>query len=304
MFGQRGSRLRFDAGRQPERAARAGPLAVQRYIRFGLTHGRLGRLNAPATFSEKVNWRILHDRRELLRPTCDKLQTKQQALRLGISSPPTLWHGADLADLIDRTLPPRWVLKPNNGSGHVVFGAGPVTDVHRLQSTTAGWLRDTPARQGEWAYAHARPLFVVEEMLTTDGRPPTSYKFFVFDGVVRAIAVITVESASFATWRIGDHWPPPGTARRFYSPAWHPLDVRVGDLPVAAPTPPPAEIGALLDAAAAIGAPYDFMRVDLFAVAGQIYFSELTPYPSGGLARFTPRAYDRELGAHWTLPDL
>ena len=50
-----------------------------------------------------------------------------------------------------------------------------------------------------------------------------------------------------------------------------------------------------------LGAAFDFIRVDLYDVDGEVWFSELTPYPGAGLAGFDP-ALDRRLGALWQLP--
>jgi hypothetical protein len=57
----------------------------------------------------------------------------------------------------------------------------------------------------------------------------------------------------------------------------------------------------MLEVAAALGAAFDFVRVDLYDVDGEVWFSELTPYPGGGLDRFDP-ALDEWLGARWQLP--
>jgi hypothetical protein len=57
----------------------------------------------------------------------------------------------------------------------------------------------------------------------------------------------------------------------------------------------------MLDIAETLGAAFDFIRVDLYDVDGEVWFSELTPYPGAGLAGFDP-ALDRRLGALWQLP--
>jgi len=44
---------------------------------------------------------------------------------------------------------------------------------------------------------------------------------------------------------------------------------------------------------------FDFLRVDLYNVAGRIYIGELTCYPASGMARFIPRKYDFLFGQEW-----
>ena len=116
---------------------------LHRRVRYLLIHGRPLRLRRPRAFTEKVNWRCLHDRREVLVATCDKLAMKQWAAERGgpdLRIPRTLWSGTDLGELADVDLPDRWVLKPNHRSGLVLFGAGPA-DVPALRAATRGWLQ-------------------------------------------------------------------------------------------------------------------------------------------------------------------
>jgi hypothetical protein len=66
-------------------------------------------------------------------------------------------------------------------------------------------------------------------------------------------------------------------------------------------TPPPACLAEMIEVAEALGAAFDFIRVDLYDVDGEVWFGELTPYPGGGLDPFDP-ALNRLLGASWQLP--
>ena len=60
----------------------------------------------------------------------------------------------------------------------------------------------------------------------------------------------------------------------------------------------------MLAIASGLGRSFDFMRVDLYNVDGEIFFGELTPYPGSGINRFVPASFDSELGAKWELPVL
>ena len=272
-----------------------GPLVLQRHARYLVTQRTIGHFRSPKTFSEKINWRILHDRREILIKTCDKQRSKDRAEKLGIAVPKTVWFGTDLRELANVPLPERWVLKPNHGSGHVYFGHGHVADVAALQAVTRGWLRKSLAeRSGEWAYTHARPAIVLEERLGEGDEAPPDYKFFMFDGKA---AVIFVEVDRISNW-----------CRRIYTPDWEPLTARLGLAGKIRPLAPiqdkPATLPAMLAAASLLSGGLDFVRVDLYSEGNQVYFGELTPYPGGGLARFWPRDFDLQLGSHWTLPKL
>ncbi len=247
------------------------------------------RFRKPVTFNEKVNWRILNDHRQLLECSCDKLAMKEYVQAVpGLVVPRTLWVGDNVKALENAELPENWVLKPNHRTGLIYFGQGR-PDIPALLSATAGWSRSVQSEDlHEWAYSKARPILLIEELLGEPGSPPTDYKFFVFAGRIGAVQV-----------DVGRHTM---HQRRIYLPDWSPLDVSSGLHPLAPVASPPANLGEMISVAEAIGRPFDFMRVDLYSIAGGTVFGELTPYAGGGLDRFIPRSFDTELGRSWELP--
>lgn len=265
------------------------PVSVRRHVQYTKAHRRRLHLRAPKRFSEKVNWRIAHDRRPVIEWTCDKLRMKKAAEVAGLRVPRTIWSGVDVAEILDLDLPTRWVLKPNHRTGLVHLGEGPPTE-ELLEAATSGWLKETQSDlRGEWAYSQATPCLLVEEWVGPTDEVPADYKLFVFDGVPH---VIQVDTNRFS-----------GHQRRFYRPDWTPLDVK-HTFPLAPVEPAPDLLDDMLDAAAKLGAEFDFIRVDLYVTPTALYFGEVTPYPGGGLERFEPRWLDQELGEAWTLPEV
>lgn len=254
-------------------------------------HKRLPRLRNPRTFTEKVQWRILYDRRELIRLTGDKMWMKAYTTKLnihGLKIPVPIWAGTDLTDLREFELPPRWVLKPNNRSGLVHIGTG-APSVSGLTTLTADWL--TPfewEHRREWAYRDARQMFIIEPFIG-ESSVPRDLKFYVFSGDV---ALIQIDSGRFVHHE-----------RSFYSSDWTYLPISHG-YPLAPPVQAPTSLGELLRIAGEIGAEFDFVRVDLYDTPSGIHFGELTPYPAGGVKPFQPRSFDFELGQRWRLPAL
>ncbi len=273
--------------RIPDAAVLGLPLPLKRAVLFRRAHGRWP-ARPPRTFTEKVNWRVVHDRRPLIGRLGDKLAMKEYALDVlpSVNVPRVLWTGTDVTQLTGADLPERWVLKPNHGTMRVHVGTG-TPDVAHLRDVTRDWLDEPLYRsRGEWVYSQARRLLLVEEFLGADGEVPADHKLKVFGGRVRLVQV--------DTGRFGAH------RRRLYTPDWQPVDV---DEAVAAGpvTPPPASLPAMVGIAEQLGRAFDFVRVDLYDVAGEVWFGELTPYPGGGLDRFDPEL-DRVLGAAWQLP--
>lgn len=266
------------------------PLRLRRQFLFAKGHGRLPDLRSPTSFNEKIQWRILHDRRPLLTGTCDKLSMKAYAQQVAgdeLRIPRTYWHGVDLAELASLDVPGHWVLKPTHRSYAVIFGEGR-PDPAALTARTQGWLDEVNwSRLGEWAYASARREYLLEERIGHPGSVPADYKFFVFDGVPRLIQV--------DRGRFGAH------TRRFYTPHWEPLHNRSG-LPLGDAVPRPAQLERMLELAGRLGEGFDFIRIDLYAEDGEIWFGETTPYDGSGLDPLDPTDLDYRLGAWWTLP--
>jgi hypothetical protein len=267
------------------------PLYVRRQLLYRRAHGRFFRRN-PKNFTEKIQWRILNDRREIFALTGDKLSMKTyvESLAVPISIPKTLWHGTDLSTVMDVDWKTEWVLKPVTGSGFSAFGDGDLRtsgiDVEDVLSWNAEKSYDV---YGEWHYGQARPGYLIEERIPTrSGNSPDDYRFFVFNGRVEFVQVDTPRVEK--------------VRRRFYDRNWRALDVRQGSAELAKESTRPARLSSMIELAERIGHEYDFIRVDLYDADGQIWFGELTPCPTGGLAPYDPYAFDRELGEHWSLP--
>jgi hypothetical protein len=273
------------------------PSNLSRRMLFFYFHRRFPSLKNPVTFNEKVNWRILKDRREILKFTCDKLAMKdyadnaQGATDYSLRVPRTLWSGTDVSELKNAALPERWVLKPNHRSGRVFFGHGQ-PDILALKKIVKSWLRPAEGVDlHEWAYLNARPLLLAEELLGAPGSPPSDYKFWVFAGKV---AVVEVHSD-----RHNDHH------QRWYLPDWTPLEVTSVGYPISPAEPiAPVNFEKMIAIAEKLGRSFDYIRVDLYNVDGEIFFGELTPYPASGFDRFDPASFDSEIGAKWELPVL
>ncbi|MBD8507409.1 hypothetical protein HT102_13045 [Hoyosella sp. G463] len=273
----------------------AMPLALRRQVMYAVTHqGRLANLRSPELFTHKVNWRMLHDRREILKPTCDKVLMKEIVReRLGgrIGIPRILWAGSSLGQARQapaETWESPWVLKPAHRSQRIIVGTG-APDIDELMDQTRGWM-DQPnwTVLGEWAYQFATPRFIFEERLGDGTTLPPDFKFLVFHGVPRFIIVEANRQDELTV--------------NYYTPDWVRQEVPV-DTPAGPDIPRPRGLDTMLALAAEIAHGFDFLRVDLYEIDGEILFGETTPYPVGGLSKY-PEWLDRQLGSYWELPDL
>jgi hypothetical protein len=271
------------------------PVLLMRKVLYLLMIRKVGNFSQPKTFNEKVNWRIFNDRRDRIVKACDKMWMKEMARAAypgaELRIPATYWSGTDLRDAPDLTTMPPWVLKPNASSGQALFGPDPQTDLADLVERTKDWFDETPLELGEWGYSRARQQFLIEERIpTADGQAPVDYKFFVFDGRVE---LIQVNRGRFGT----------NQTATFLDADWRRLPVCWRIQPVA-DEQRPAELDKMMEIAGILGTGWDFIRVDLYAVDGEVWFGEYTPYPGSGLLRYKPMTFDREQGLHWELPTL
>ncbi len=142
----------------------------------------------------------------------------------------------------------------------------------------------------EWSYRDIVPTLLIEELLTDAGDDiPADFKFLVFDG--RAV-YLQVDFARFSDHR-----------RNFYDRDLNQLNVTYKKYPSSdRPIVFPQNIDEMFSLADRLGRGFDFLRVDLYNIAGRIVFGELTNYPAAGRGVFDPSEYDKIFGAQWRLP--
>jgi hypothetical protein len=258
------------------------------------------------SFNQKLLWKMVNDRRPLLTTFADKVAVRDYvAHAVGPEVLPQLYCVVrDPADLDRTRLPTQFVVKPNHASGliwivsedstHLESGS---STTHRdslewdlLVATCRQWLATSYADvELEWAYRNVPPRILVEELLLgPDGRVPPDYKFFVFHGRVRLVQVDT------------DRFE--GHRRNFYLPDWSVVDAQLTYPPAELERPRPDSLERMLHIAEVLGQGTDFVRVDLYDVAGRILFGELTSYPEAARQVFSPESFDDELGRYWTVP--
>ncbi|HVZ44056.1 MAG TPA: ATP-grasp fold amidoligase family protein [Ramlibacter sp.] len=273
-------------------ALACGPAILNAYFEY--EQGRpLPRAN-PRTFTEKLYCRML-DMHEQGCATytrlSDKLQVQEYvADRIGERYlTPVLWSGDDpLAVPWDR-LPRECLLKCNEGSGKGALLLGP-EDRAAAGERAAQWLAESYYwRRREYQYWPVRRRLLVEERLA-DGHPdgPIDYIFFCFDGVPR---LVQIGSRSH-------------TIHRFFTPGWEPVRLTYRERYEAPEMPRPGRLEEMLDIAARLSAPFDFVRVDLYCCTQGVRFGELTFTPCAGRLTFDPPEWDALLGDWWHYSGL
>lgn len=264
------------------------PPAFQ-WVRFLTLYGRFLPLHRPRTFTERLFHKMATDRNPLLQRTADKAEVRGYVEEvLGPGYVPRLYALLDAPGMVlQATLPSRYVAKPTHSSARVMFVEqdDPATR-HRLANAACGWFAARHSRRnGEWAYDGLRPRLLVEEWLD-DGehQVPPDWKWFCFRGHA---GVVEHDTGRYAR-----------RARNLYSPEGEPIDATLFH-PRGPVVVPPSTFPEMRRIAEALSRPFDFVRVDLYAVRDRILVGELTHYPAAGTQVFSPPEWEERLGDLW-----
>ena len=76
------------------------------------------------------------------------------------------------------------------------------------------------------------------------------------------------------------------------------LEAENGETPVERPK----ELAKMKEICTTLSKDIPFSRIDLYVINEQIYFGEITLYPSSGFGGFKPEFWNRKLGDMLTLP--
>lgn len=261
---------------------------LQRYLRV---HGKHLNMTTPHTFSEKLFCRLIslnRRRNPLLTQLSDKYTArtyvgKKVGERYLVK---LLWHGEDPRMIPFGTLPPEYVIKTNHGSGQIIVVKG-TADRTEIISRLSVWLKSNYYWScREYQYYHIKPRIMIEEYLRNqDGSGPLDYRFWCFKGVPECIQVDN---------RAHDINP-------FYDSKWNQLDLYYREGASRPAIAKPINFEQMMLIASQLSAGFDFVRVDLYNIDGNIYFGEFTLTPTAGELKLRPESWDLKLGEKWEL---
>ena len=237
---------------------------------------------------------MLHDRDPLLTLVSDKLRVRDYVAE--IVGPhylvPLLWSGDSPEHIPFGSLPPKFVIKASHGSSYNILVMDQAKlNRHKVKLTLSKWLSENYCQDyfigAEWGYKNIRPSILVESFLKEQGRAPKDYKLYCFSGRVEFMTVHFDRFENHTTKSFGRDLGP----HEFH---YH-FDQYNARFEL------PDNAAEMVEVAESLSGRFDFVRVDLYNIEGQIWFSELTPYPGGTTTRFLPLRQDYALGAIWQV---
>ena len=241
------------------------------------------------TFTEKVQYRMLYDRRPILTLFADKIKVRDYvAARVGEKYLTKIYQISSTPEEIDwQSLPPSYFAKTNHGSSMNIFvewngSEYPPNYIKNVKRILSQWLRtDYSDFCGEWCYREIPRLVYVEEDLGKENQRPIDWKFHLFDGKIYCFMVHK------------------DTRCNFYDRNLQLLPVKQLQENFSEPFVFPENMEEMFDVVERLAEGIDFVRVDLYNINGRIVFGELTNYPHAGLVPFDPPEFDKQLGDQW-----
>lgn len=266
-------------------------------ITYFIHFGKFCDLKNPRTFSEKLQWLKIHNRKSIMSLKVDKMRAKE-FVRQKIGSDiiiQNLGHWKSFDEIEFDKLPNKFVLKCNHDSGSVIICNDKENlDLDKSRRVLEKGLKRNLFYWGrEWPYKDVIPCIFAEDLLedVKDG-DLKDYKFFCFNGVVKCFKIDfdrqTNHKANYYNkdgelLDIGEKICPPDFSKELELPSC---------------------LKQMIEYAEVLSADEVFVRVDFYEVNGRIYFGELTYYPASGLSPFLDHCTDELLGSWLNLDNL
>ena len=273
---------------------------LQLLYRFKMGH-RLD-LNHPKTFTEKIQWLKLYNRRPEYTLMVDKYAVKKYVADI-IGEKyiiPTLGVWDKPEDIDWDALPNEFVLKTTHGggSGGVVICKDKKTfDRNKAILTLRDSMNSDIYRSlREWPYKDVKKRVLAEkymapkDMVNNPIYDLSDYKFFCFNGEPKYCQVIRDRHSKESI--------------DFYDMNWRHQEF-VGLNPIASnginPVPRPLLLDDMICICHKLSENMKFVRIDMYVIDNRIYFGEITFYPASGMGLFNPDKWNEELGNQISL---
>lgn len=262
--------------------------------RYKSIFGRELDLENPKTFNEKIQWRILKDKKDIYTKLADKYLVREYVKeKIGEKYLIKLLGVYKKAEDIDYDkLPDKFVLKCNHDSGSVIICKDKKTFNKKEANKKLNFFlkRNFYHMTREWHYKNIKPLIICEEFLEEKGKSVDDYKIYAFNKKNKESSFfIQIEEDRF-----GDH------RRGIYTENWELLPVK-RTLEYPKKGIKPKNLDLMLTLSKKLTEEFEFVRVDFYECNGSIYFGELTFTPAGGTGKFTPDEWDYKLGEMWEI---
>ena len=245
-------------------------------IKYRLIMHKKLNLDKPETFNEKLQWLKLYDRKPGYTTMVDKYEAKKYVSNI-IGEEyiiPTLGVWDKFEKINFNELPKQFVLKPTHTSGNVFICKNKdEIDYKKLKKTVKKWLkRNYYLIHREWPYKNVKPRIIAEEYVEDETRALNDYKVYSFNGKCDYVMVCIDREKNKTKFIYYDkNW---NIKKEFSKDG-----IKYGDTIKIAK---PKNLDKMFEFATILSKNIPFVRVDFYEANGNLYFGELTFYPSAG----------------------
>lgn len=257
-------------------------------IRYYLRTGKLLSFKNPKSFTEKLQFLKLYDRRSIYTECADKIVVKDRVISilgekfviptLKVLHSPTELTASNISNL-------SVIIKTNHDSGGTkVLKDSTSKDFIALQSHFKRKLKNNFYYSNlEWEYKNIEPKILIEPLISdnTGNALLNDYKIHCFHGEPHFIQMINDRAEGVKeTWYDTD-W---NYINMWYFSSKHKLLQR------------PSTLSQMLLIAKELSKPFPYVRIDLYDTPDGILFGEYTFRPWGGYMRWNDDNWDIKLG--------
>ena len=267
-------------------------------LKFKLFFNRKIDFVDPIYFNEKLQWLKLYDRKPIYTTMADKYEAKKYVANI-IGEEyiiPTLGVWDRFEDIDFDSLPNQFVLKCTHDSGGLVI----CKDKSSFNKEKAKLKINSCLKKNfywvgrEWPYKNIKPRIIAEQYIENKQLGYLiDYKFHCFNGEPK---YLYISSANFENGNKNDvltHLNMDFSISPFQ---------RIDHDRYPKEIVKPLCFNRMVDIVKKLSKEIPFVRIDLYCVNNQIYFSEFTFYPGSGFFEYYPKEYNKIIGDWLTLP--
>lgn len=254
----------------------------------------------PATFSEKLQWLKVYNRKPEYTKLVDKFEVKKIVSDIigeqYIIPNYGLWENVEDVDFDN--LPNSFVIKCTHNSAVGLYICKNKENLDRVQvikQLREGLRRNHYLKGREWPYKNVKPRIIAEKYIepASNTNDLTDYKWYCFDGVPKYCQVIQNRTNKETIDFFDTEWK----HQNFIG--LNPKANHAESIPSK-----PDNIKTQIDIARKLSKNIPFSRIDLYEVGGHTYFGEITFYPMSGFGKFSPEQFNLILGNMLKLPRM
>lgn len=247
-------------------------------------------LENPKTYSEKLQWLKLYDRNKYYVELVDKEKVKEiVADKIGQEYIiPTLGVWNKFENINFEQLPNQFVLKCTHDSGGLII----CTDKNKLNVRKARKKMNKSLKNNyymqnrEWPYKNVPRKIIAEQyMVDESGYELKDYKFFCFDGKVKAMFIASDRESDSEETKFD-----------FFDSEFNKLPFTNGHPNSKKQFIKPKTFDEMKMLAEKLSKGLPQARIDFYDVNGKVYFGEITFFHWSGFKKFNPPIWDKKFG--------